>query len=117
MLVARLTVLLDPIRVLTELPATLDGVLPVVQVARIGGPVGQLGLDAPNVDVDCYAATRIDARNLAYRVNGLVLGLRNSASTDGVVFAARSDNGPAWRPYDNLGLRRFGASYTLSIRA
>jgi hypothetical protein len=102
------------VRVLTELPAGLVEALPVVQVQRVGGDDDSFKLDRALVDVDVYAASRSDASALAGRVReALVMHLRGASTASAVFGRVATVAGPAWRPYENLGLRRSGATYEL----
>lgn len=101
-------------RVLTDLPADLDDVLPIVQVQRIGGSDDSFRLDRALVDVDTYASSRQAASQLLSATRALVLGQLPGAVTTAAVFtAARTISAPAWRPYENQTLRRFGATFEL----
>lgn len=118
LLVAYLPPLLGGVRVVTDTPANLERVLPIVQVQRFGGGDVAPGIDRPVVDIDCYAATRGAASDLAERVRYAVL-YRLPGTTVGAVGIPRVDTltGPSWRPYDNTALRRFGASYAITTHA
>lgn len=106
---ARLTV-----RVLTDLPANLADILPVIQVQRIGGDDDALRLDRALVDVDVYAASRPAASALMAQARSVLLSELRGLATESAVFTmARTITGPAWRPYENPALRRFGASFEI----
>lgn len=108
------------VRALTDLPENLAGVLPVVQVTRIGGPADDSlpSFDFPNVDIDCFDVDREAASNLAGRVHTALRvtlpGLKLSGAT---ITRVRTLTGPSWRPYDNTALRRFGATYQLHVKS
>jgi hypothetical protein len=102
------------VRVLTELPAPLEAVLPVVQVVRVGGTDDGYRLDRALVDVEAYAAIRGDASDLARRArDALVVGLRGVMTSAAVFGHISTVAAPAWRPYENVNLRRCGATYEL----
>ncbi|MFD7705715.1 hypothetical protein [Streptomyces sp. NPDC059786] len=102
------------VRVLTDLPADLNAVLPVVQVQRIGGSDDGFRLDRALVDVDVYAATRPAASDLmALTRTRLLAGLRGTTTNAAVFSAARTITAPAWRDYENTSLRRFGATFEI----
>jgi hypothetical protein len=102
------------VRVLTELPAELDSVLPVVQVQRVGGDDDTFRLDRALVDVDVYAATRADASMLARQVrDDLVIQLRGTSTASAVFGLVATVSAPQWRPYENIRLRRCGATYQM----
>lgn len=107
------------VRAVTDLPADLADVLPVVQVVRIGGPDDDnlSRYDMPTVDVDCYDADRAKASALAGRVHdALRITLPGLTVGAGTVTKVQTITGPSWRPYDDTLLRRIGASYRLYIR-
>lgn len=110
-LVAWLTERLDE-RTLTDLPANLTDALPVVQIQRVGGNDDGIRLDRAFVDVDVYAASRQAASQLMSQTRSLLLtGLRGTATDVAVFTSARTVSAPSWRPYENPGLRRFGATF------
>lgn len=112
-LIAWLGTVLD-VRVLTDLPADLGSVLPVVQVQRVGGYDDGFRLDRALVDIDVYAATREAASVLMAQTRSLLLTELRGVATDTAVFTvARTITAPAWRPYENPALRRFGASFEI----
>jgi hypothetical protein len=101
-------------RVLTDLPADLGGVLPVVQIERVGGDDDGIRLDRAFVDVDAYASTRQAASELLSQTRSLLLGGLRGTVTDAAVFtAARTITAPARRPYENPSVRRFGATFEI----
>jgi hypothetical protein len=104
-------------RLCTDLPSNLATVLPVVQVARVGGADDVTPIDRPLVDIDCYAAGRVAAYDLAQQVRD-ALRFELPGLTWSGAYVARVDtlSGPMWRPYDNTTLRRFGASYQLTTQ-
>lgn len=107
------------VRAVTDLPANLADVLPVVQVTRIGGPDDDnlSRFDIPAVDIDCYDADRAKASALAGRVHdALRITLPGLTVGAGTVTKVQTITGPSWRPYDDTLLRRIGASYRLHIR-
>lgn len=116
-LVTRLSSVLG-VRVLTDLPASLDQILPVVQVQRIGGSDDGFRLDRALIDVDVYAATRGGASLLARQAHSaLVVGMRGLATSAAVFGRVSTVSAASWRPYENPNLRRFGATYELFVHA
>lgn len=103
-------------RCVTELPANLEKQLPLVQVTRIGGSSDGFRLDRARLDVDCYAATRLDAAILGRQVRTLLPTLRNQEIGGAVVVAVTEEVGPSWRPDYNPGVSRRGATYALTLR-
>ena len=105
-------------RCLTELPADLASVLPVIQVGRIGGADGVVSIDEATVDVTCFGASRITARALAYRVQSILrTALPGAVDTGGVVLRVQTVSGPTYLPFDDPNLRRFGATYQIVTQA
>lgn len=100
-----------------ELDNNLLQELPTVQVQRIpaGGDDG-FRLDRALVDIDVYAATRAEAINLAADVRSALYTELAGAKTGNAVFGrVRCDPPPAIRPYENVGLRRCGATYQIHV--
>lgn len=105
------------VRVVTDLPADLASVLPVVQVTRIGGrgahpPI----LDRPRLDVDVFAATRQAASDICRKIEGKLHTLRGQAASGTVITDVFVEQGSSWRPYGNPDVRRFGLFVELTIR-
>ncbi|MEV6548009.1 hypothetical protein AB0M57_04775 [Streptomyces sp. NPDC051597] len=98
-----------------ELDNNLMNELPTVSVERLpGGDDDGYRLDRALVDVDVYAATRGDAVRLAAAIRGLLLTqLAGSKTSSAVVGAIRTESAPGIRPYENTGLRRVGATYSI----
>jgi hypothetical protein len=109
---------LPSVRVSTEAPADLAGQVPAVRVVRIGGADQGVVFDGALLDVDCWHGSRAAARALALQVHDrLAFGLPGQRLTGGVVCAVRTATGVAWRPWDDTGLRRFQASYEITVQA
>ena len=107
-----------PTRVVTELPADLGSVVPVIQVTRFGGSDDALTLDAANIDVDTFADTRDASRALAEQVRAAMrLHLPGYADNGAAVQSVTTISAPRWVPYDNTSLRRFVASYRITIHS
>lgn len=114
-----LTVELAGPRVCTELPADLAGQVPLVQVVRIGGPHSGEDpyIQVPTVSVDTFAGDRASATDLSHQVD-LALRRITGTTVHGARFGiVRTLSGPAWRPWDDTSVRRFGATYSLWMRA
>jgi hypothetical protein len=103
-------------RYVTELPASLSG--DTVRVTKVSGTDGGKfsAYEDAVVDFDCFAATRAEARTLAYAVRDYLRNTLRGETVGSAAFivAVRSVNGPAWLPYDNTAVRRF--IYTAQIR-
>jgi hypothetical protein len=105
-------------RVLTDLPANLDDILPVVRITRVSGADNDFKLDRPIVDVDAYASDRAGAFGLARRVQALLrFELPTVTCPGGVVTAVSTIVGPRWLPDTNTNLRRVQATYELVAHA
>ncbi|MFJ4637615.1 hypothetical protein ACIP69_18575 [Streptomyces hygroscopicus] len=97
-----------------ELDNNLADELPTVQIEVAGGDDDGFRLDRALVDVNVYAATRAEAIALAASVHGLYLTqLRGSKTTNAVFGLVRALSRPAVRPYENIALRRVGATYEI----
>lgn len=98
------------VRTCTELPATLPA--EIVQVVRFGGGRPSIPFDDAHVDVDCYAADRSSAHDLAERVaQALMHDLPGFTSGQVTALSAECLSGPSWAPYDNTSVRRYTAAY------
>ncbi|MFF3928282.1 hypothetical protein ACFYZP_08240 [Streptomyces hirsutus] len=102
------------VRVVTDLPANLGEIAPVVQIHRIGGDDDGIRLDRAIVDLDAFAPTRPAASQLMTRARGALLGKLRGVTTSTAVFTrARTISAPSWRPYENSTLRRFGSTFEI----
>lgn len=105
-------------RCVTELPADLAEVLPLIQVGRIGGVDPYPGIDDATVDVTAFAGTYADASTLAYRAwTALRLQLPGTSVPGGTVLRVRTLSAPAFHPYDNPAVRRFGSSFVVTTHS
>lgn len=115
-LVAALTAQFDGTVVTTELGNDLLSELPTVQVQRIGGDDDGFRLDRALVDIDVYAASRLQAADLAEQIRSFLLGqLRGSTTSTAAIGRISTVSAPATRPYENVGLRRCGATYEMFL--
>lgn len=105
-----------PGTVSTETPAGFETRLPWIQVVRIGGGYDGFRLDRPEVDVDAYAADGVAAADLALRIQrALHEELARTATGGAVVTAVDTITGPHQVPHDNPALRRYVATYQLTV--
>lgn len=103
-------------RAVTELPNDLTGQVPVVRIVRVGGPTGLPGFDTPTVVIDCFDVTRPAAKTLALQVQAAVeYQLPRFFNPYGTVLATECVSGPSWLPYDNTNVRRFSATYRMTM--
>jgi hypothetical protein len=110
------------VRCLTDLPADLQSSVPVVQVVRIGGPSSDNDrrLEAATVSIDCFAADRGAATDLAMRVDKAMRDTLPGTyvpASNAVVTKVRTLTGASWRPWDDLAVRRFGATYQVWVKS
>lgn len=110
-------------RVVTELPSDL-GAVPTIQVTRFGGSDEWLTLDSANIDIDCFdddhdgKTARENSRTLSEQVRtALRLHLPGYALNGAAVQSVTTISAPRWVPYDNTSLRRFVASYRITIHS
>ena len=108
-------------RVVTELPADLATVVtetPVAQVTRFGGEDDIYTLDTANIDVDTFGLTREAARTFGEQVRtALRFDAPGSIQGGALIATVSTISAPRWVPYDNTSLRRFVASYRITIRS
>lgn len=108
---------LPAVRVVAQLPANVEDHVPLLWVARIGGPALIPGIvDRPRIDVDAFDATYEQAADLALAVQALMPTMRGVTTGGGVVCGVDEETGPARRPEYNPQVRRLGATYVLTIR-
>jgi hypothetical protein len=109
-------------RVLTETPADL-GALPTIVVGRIGGSSPLITLDNARVDVTTFAditgtSPRANARSLAAQVRtALMYHLPGQVTGGGAVGSVSEESAYHFVPYDNTTLRRFEATYRITIHS
>lgn len=105
-------------RVVTDLPANLDTLLPVIRVTRVSGADRDYRLDRPIVDIDVFATNRTGASTLARQVLDLMrdhLQRGGAVQPTGVVTSVETLSGPRWLPDPNPNLRRFSATYEVCV--
>lgn len=106
----------DGVVVRDELDNNLANELPTVQVVELPGEDDGFRLSRALVDINVYAATRAAATVLLATVHGLLLmTFRGSSLPNAVVGRVGVVTGPAPRPYENVGLRRRGATYEIFL--
>ncbi len=104
-------------RIVTELPGSLESVLPVVQVTRIGGSTRYASLlDRPRIDIDVFTSSRATARTAALKIQSKMPRIRGMTASGAVVTDVVEEVGPSWRPDFNPNVRRFGLTYVLTLR-
>lgn len=103
-------------RVVTDLPAAMEAVLPVIQVTRIGGARFSSILDRPRMDIDVYAATRSAASAAGRKIQSKMPTVRGTTASGWVITDVQEELGLSWRPDRNENVRRMGLVYNLTIR-
>ena len=99
-----------------ELDNNLVDELPVVHVQSLGGEDDGFLLERALIEIDVYAATRTDAYSISQHLRGLLhTQLRGSSTGDVVVGGVDTVSSPAFRPYEDTGLRRIGATYAIHL--
>jgi hypothetical protein len=114
-LITRGTVRFPDAVVRDELDNILLQELPTIQINQLpAGDDDGIRLGRMLVDIDVYAATRVDAIALARDVHEWVTGELRGSHGPTVVFGRTGALAlPAIRPYENTGLRRVGATYEI----
>ncbi|OKI19312.1 hypothetical protein [Streptomyces sp. CB03911] len=102
------------VRTCTELPASFETSLPIVQLASVGGSGARFS-GSPRVDIDVYAATTDEARTLALQITDALKLLRGPLEPGAIVTDVRVDSLPSGRPYANPAVRRIGSTVTVSL--
>lgn len=103
-------------RVVTETPSDLAEVLPCIKVNRIGGNSTIPTIDNAHVDVEYFGSTRDEARGGAESVRRAFETELPGVTVGGnVVLAVTEIQSPTWAPYDNTNVRRFDATYRISL--
>lgn len=103
-----------PVRVVTELPATVgDGVI-YIRVERIGGGDSGRSLDVPSLDVDVFAPDRVTANTVAGQVR-TAFARASGYTAYGATIADVGVHSFGWRPYVNVNVRSVGMSVDLTL--
>lgn len=87
---------LDPVRVVSQVPSPRPGEL--VKVTRVGGPQRDLRTDSPLVLVECWAATRVRAGELAADARAAAHAMRSQRVGDVWVKDVVDVAGPSFFP-------------------
>lgn len=109
-------------RVVTESPADL-GAVPTIVVGRIGGSSPVVTIDAARIDITCFdaidgTAPRQKARSLAAQVRtALMYHLPGQVTGGGAVQSVAEESAYHFVPYDNTNVRRFEATYRITIHS
>lgn len=88
----------------------------VIQFERVAGIDPVPSLDEPTVDVECYAATRQAATDLAKQVRvAMRTNLIGYTANGATVAKVKGNVGPGWRPYTNTNVRRVGFTDQITL--
>lgn len=94
-----------------ETPTSFTNVLPFVRADRVGGASRDGVTDRPVVDVDVYASTRREAKEIAQLIEQLLLSRPSPIDSCTVLMAPQRVK---W--VEDSPIRRFYASYHLGLR-
>lgn len=110
------------VHVATETPPEFDQgdsalhSLPLIVVEKIAGADYDPLIDRPLVDIDCYATDQVTAQNLAEAVRYVIRKELPGQRVDNAVFtASRTNVGPRMVTHANRNVRRYTATYELSL--
>lgn len=103
-----------PVRVVTELPATVGDGVTYIRVERIGGGDAGRSIDVPSLDVDVFAPDRPTANALAGQVR-TALRHANGYTAYQATVADIAVHSFGWRPYTNTNVRSVGMSVDLTL--
>ncbi|MER7967785.1 hypothetical protein ABTX35_02010 [Streptomyces sp. NPDC096080] len=103
-------------RVTDEVPAAVEGLVPVV-VVRIAGGADDRISDTVTVDAESFAADRSSMWQLAERTRAAVHALAATVAGGVVIDSVDTVQRPVEVPYGNPGVRRAVATYSLTTRA
>lgn len=101
------------VRTCTETPEDLADIVPVVAVYRAAGADVMAVLDRPVVDIDCFAATRLQAQAIGAQVHTLMHNYLPGVAGNAVVGAVNTVKSPGWLGYQDENIRRCNATYEL----
>jgi hypothetical protein len=104
-------------RVLTELPADLGDVLPVIRVSRIGGNKIEYVLDFANLDIDIYDDPKTIHEQAEQVRKSLLVDAEGQQAAGGFIAGVEEISGPKVVPYDNTALRRISTTFRIAIRS
>lgn len=107
------------VRFALDTPSDLAGVVPLVQLQTIGGPSSDNlhSLVAATVSVDSFAADYEAASDLAWQVDAGFRTALPGSTVGAVTFGkVRTLTIPGRRPWDDVAVRRYGATYQVWLR-
>lgn len=102
--------------VVTETPADFTGKLPVIAVSRFGGSSSYPTIDAANIDIEYFDSTRDLARDGSQSVRRAIeVDMPGAVVGGNTVIGTAEISAPTWTPYANTNVRRFNASYQITL--
>ena len=108
------------VRFALDTPSDLAAALPLVQLQTIGGPSEDTfaGFIAATVSVDTFGTDYSAASDLAWRVDDGFRRALPGTTVGTVTFGkVRTLTIPGRRPWDDVAVRRYGATYQVWLRA
>lgn len=103
------------VSVVTELPLQLVERLPMVRVLGAGGHDDRI-TSRERVDVESYAVTRGQARELAEQVRTAMHAASHTVVEGWLIDLVHTEAGPMWLDYQNENVRRYLATYLVLTR-
>lgn len=101
-------------QVVTRTGTDLVDRLPLIRTSRVGGG-DDLVTDQPRMDIEVFAATAVQAQEIASKIQQRILRGR-AATSAGILDTGRTEVGPREVFYPNPGVRRVTATYQLGLR-
>lgn len=108
------------VRCAQDTPADLSTVAPLVQLQTVSGPSNDDNpwLISANVSADSFAATFDAAEALGWQVDKAFRHILPGSSYGGATFGkVRTLSVPSRRPWADLSVRRYGATYQVWLNA
>lgn len=97
-----------------ETPANLQDRLPFIRIRNLGGPNDGI-TTYPTVDIDVFSSTRDTGYGLAEDIHQLLLTQHNRTASGQIDFV-ETEVSPVEMPWADDNVRRFFATYRLSLR-
>ncbi len=115
LLIAHLTPLNHPVRVVSRVPDPRPERL--VQVRRVGGEAMWPVRDGARIDIWCWAATDADAMTLALKIRGDIWALAGASLGEVPCYRVQEFMAPRLDEDPNTNSPRVWATYRLDVRA
>lgn len=88
---------------------------PVHHVTILGGTDDTFLVDRPLVDIDTYGSSLIEGEQLAQEARSALYSAIGEIYNGAVLTRVVTSVAPRWIPTDRTDVRRFGATYQLSV--